>query len=239
MNYYIDCGTHLGEGFKKHVIQHNITPEWKCFTFEANPFTYKVFEEVRNKEIVPDKYAWVKWPNVNFNNKAVWINDGTIDFYCSSVNKWEELLKDNEYNNFLLFHDKLVEDGDLITDHQRQKQATDGSSTIFPEHFKNFLSNNGNSLQKKLIWNNKQTIPCFNFSKWLKETVTESDYVVCKIDIEGAEFDVLDKCIEDDTLKLINVLDVEFHDFNNSNMIQQKQKILFKINKLGIKFNIW
>lgn len=239
MNYYIDCGTHLGEGFKKHVLLHNITPEWKCFTFEANPFTYNVFKEARNKDSVPEKYAWVNWQNVQFNHKAVWTHDGTIDFYCSSVDGWEELLNDTEYTDFLVFHDKLLAAGDLITDHQRQKQATDGSSTIFPEHFKTFLSSNGNSLQKKLIWNDKHTIPCFDFSKWLKNTVTESDFVVCKIDIEGAEFDVLNKCIEDDTLKLINVLDIEFHDFNNTNMNIQKQKILSEINKLGIKFNIW
>ena len=108
-----------------------------------------------------------------------------------------------------------------------------------PDHFKSNLSNIGNSLQKSLVWDNKITVPCFDFSTWLKNNVKQEDYVLCKIDIEGAEFEVLKKCIMDDTLKLINQIDIEFHHFGNPLYIQDYNFILQEIYKLNIKFNVW
>lgn len=52
-----------------------------------------------------------------------------------------------------------------------------------------------------------------DFSKWLRETITPDDYVVLKMDIEGAEFEVLEKMIREETHKLINQYFVEFHEW--------------------------
>ena len=41
MKIFIDCGTHLFQGFEQFIQKHNIDSEWKCFCFEANPFTYE------------------------------------------------------------------------------------------------------------------------------------------------------------------------------------------------------
>lgn len=239
MNYYIDCGTHLGDGFAKHVEKLNITQNWKCFTFEANPYTYQVFKNERNKDIVPKQYEWVKWPNVTFYNKAVWIYDGEIDFYCSSVDVTENLKIASDYIEAIEAHDKDVKNGNLITDHQRQSDPTDGSSTIFVNHFKNFLHTFGNSLQKHLKWDTKQTIECFDFSSWLKNTVTKNDFVVCKMDIEGAEFEVLKKCIDENTLQLINVLDIEWHPFDNIQYNNEMNYIINYCHKNNIKIKNW
>jgi FkbM family methyltransferase len=236
---YIDCGTHLGEGLKKHIADHNIDESWKIFTFEANTNTYNLLQSIRANDKLPEQYKWLKWNNITYSNKAVWIKDDEMSFYCSEVANRDQLNNDQSYVDFIKFHDELVKNGELVTAHQRNDYPIDGSSTIMPDHFKSNLSNIGNSLQKSLVWDNKITVPCFDFSTWLKNNVKQEDYVLCKIDIEGAEFEVLKKCIMDDTLKLINQIDIEFHHFGNPLYIQDYNFILQEIYKLNIKFNVW
>jgi len=50
-----------------------------------------------------------------------------------------------------------------------------------------------------------------DLSKWIKESFDKDDYIILKIDIEGAEYDVLDKMIKDNTFEYINQLYIEFH----------------------------
>lgn len=56
------------------------------------------------------------------------------------------------------------------------------------------------------------TVQGFNVSKWLKETIKENDYVIFKFDIEGAEYDILYKLIQDGSIKLIDKFAGEFHE---------------------------
>lgn len=236
---YIDCGTHLGEGLKKHINEHSIDQSWKIFTFEANTNTYNLLQSIRQSNDFSSQYNWLKWNNIVYENKAVWIKEGEMDFYCSEVANRDQLNNDQSYVDFIRFHDELVKNGELVTAHQRNDYPIDGSSTIMPDHFKSTLSSLGNSLQKSLVWNNKITVPCFDFSLWLKNTVKEKDYVLCKIDIEGAEFEVLKKCIIDNTLKLINEIHIEFHHFGNSNYLYDCNFIMNEIQKNNIKFKVW
>jgi FkbM family methyltransferase len=57
----------------------------------------------------------------------------------------------------------------------------------------------------------KNMVPCVDFSSWLEKNVTQEDFVVCKIDIEGAEYDVLEKVVKDNNLNLIKKLYVDWH----------------------------
>lgn len=52
---------------------------------------------------------------------------------------------------------------------------------------------------------------CIDFPQWLKDNFTEEDYIVLKLDIEGAEYAILNKMIENNTIKIIKELFVEFH----------------------------
>lgn len=64
---------------------------------------------------------------------------------------------------------------------------------------------------KKKIWDNNEKIDvqAFDFSAWLRQF--EDDFVVVKMDIEGAEFPILEKMIADGTDKICDYLMVEFH----------------------------
>jgi FkbM family methyltransferase len=56
----------------------------------------------------------------------------------------------------------------------------------------------------------KIEVPCFDFSKFVAN-LPEDTTIVCSMDIEGAEFPVLRKMIDDGTAQRIALLDIEFH----------------------------
>lgn len=93
---------------------------------------------------------------------------------------------------------------------------------------------------KRKVWNDGIFIKadCFDFSDWLKQY--EDDYVVVKMDIEGAEFPVLDKMIKDGTIQIPAKLLVEFH----PNKIieyttEDKNRLVQLIKDLGVDILEW
>lgn len=67
-------------------------------------------------------------------------------------------------------------------------------------------------MQSKRNWGVGEIVEvqCFDFSEWLKQ-FADSSYVVVKMDIEGSEFPVLEKMIQDGTDAIVNELLCEFH----------------------------
>jgi FkbM family methyltransferase len=56
-------------------------------------------------------------------------------------------------------------------------------------------------------------VECVDFSDWLRRRCVETKFetVTVKMDIEGAEYAVLDKMLADETLLLVDVLMIELH----------------------------
>ena len=54
-------------------------------------------------------------------------------------------------------------------------------------------------------------VPCFDFSKWIAGFIRPSDNLIVKMDIEGSEYPILKKMIDDQTLSLIKKLFCEWH----------------------------
>lgn len=52
-------------------------------------------------------------------------------------------------------------------------------------------------------------VPSMDFPKFVSELPNEP--IICNMDIEGAEFTILPKMIEDDSIKKISILEIEFH----------------------------
>lgn len=74
----------------------------------------------------------------------------------------------------------------------------------------------------------KVTVESIDFSRFVSE-LPEDATIVCSMDIEGAEFPVLEKMLADGTAKRLSLLDVEFHhrilegkDNATSSMLRQK-----------------
>lgn len=54
-------------------------------------------------------------------------------------------------------------------------------------------------------------VPCIDFSAWLDEHFADGDKPVVKIDIEGAEYPLLERMISDGTDGLVSELLIEWH----------------------------
>jgi FkbM family methyltransferase len=77
-------------------------------------------------------------------------------------------------------------------------------------------SNKGSSLCKNKVsgrmdHDNPITVETLDFSKWIEQNFSKDDYIVIKMDIEGAEYEVIPKMIEDKTIDYVNEMMVEFH----------------------------
>lgn len=55
-------------------------------------------------------------------------------------------------------------------------------------------------------------VPCIDFSAWLSQIPEQYDEIYCKMDIEGAEFEVLRKMIRDKSALRLTKIWVEFHE---------------------------
>lgn len=54
-------------------------------------------------------------------------------------------------------------------------------------------------------------LPCIDFSQWIKNTFQLQDNIILKMNIEGAEYDILEKMIADDTIKYIKSAWIQWH----------------------------
>lgn len=60
-------------------------------------------------------------------------------------------------------------------------------------------------------YNTPNTVTSIDLSRWIKDTFSPSDFIILKMDIEGAEYDVLEKMITDNSISYISVLFIEWH----------------------------
>tara|TARA_B100000131_G_scaffold87687_1_gene84549 strand:- start:31221 stop:31814 length:594 start_codon:yes stop_codon:yes gene_type:complete len=157
----IDAGAHIGQSIdrlREKFKNDNI----EIYSFEPHP---RCFLAAKTRENESTKVF----------NKAVWIEDGTIEFYCDSL--------------------------DINTARPLPGEA----STMFE------VKTKGRSLPGQFDSRSKITAKSFDFSKWIKENFDKEDFIHLKMDIEGAEYQVLRKMVDDDSISFINELDVEFH----------------------------
>jgi|694.fasta_scaffold14721_11 FkbM family methyltransferase len=85
-------------------------------------------------------------------------------------------------------------------------------------------------------------VPTINLSEWLVQNLSENDYVILKMDIEGAEYDTLEKIITDGRLKFINKLYIEWHStmFSEPEKYKTREdKIIEEFKKFNIPVEPW
>jgi len=171
---FIEAGCREGR-IVDEFCHHHLVDEYEIYGFEPNDY----HEEW---EILKEKYPKHK---INFIQKALWIEDGQIDF----------------------------------------DDSKDVGSTI--------VSTSSNYQR-----GNKTTIECIDFSKWLSQFKKE-DYIYLIMDIESAEYDIIEKMILDNTLTLIDELQIEFHYLEPFEDNQKKQgKFEEKFKEIGLNYKV-
>lgn len=78
-------------------------------------------------------------------------------------------------------------------------------------------------------------IQCIDFSKWLKDNFQPDDHITLKCNIEGSEYDILEKMIADGTIEYIKESWIQWH-WKRCGISQERHKNLIKkLNEYSIK----
>jgi hypothetical protein len=169
------------------------------------------------------------------------IIDDTYDIFCFEasphLNTFEEIKNKTKHIPGLIDKVKFenaaiwIED-DEMTFNDRKDMAG------------HLINSNFNYFQKEEDYN-IINVKSINFSNLLKTLPVDSN-IVCKMDIEGSEFSVLRHIIDNNTIKLINKIYIEFHPEEIHDVkgtknedINSVLKIVEDIKKLGVEVYIW
>jgi FkbM family methyltransferase len=83
----------------------------------------------------------------------------------------------------------------------------------------------------------KIKVPSIDFSKFVREL--PEAYIACSMDIEGAEFKVLEKMLEEHTIDKIDFLEIEFHHrLMNGYEPEDAEKLIKQIEERGVKIKL-
>ena len=84
------------------------------------------------------------------------------------------------------------------------------AKTVMAAHF-----SETNSLEKQVasaLWTPRiPPGPNVDLSGWIRQNTTIFDYLILKLDVEGAEYDILEKMIRDRTIRRLAHLFIEWH----------------------------
>ena len=131
------------------------------------------------------------------NGKAYGLFQQTKEFSSDFLVYAFEPMKNYESKEGFTFFNKAVwiYDGEMEfhTSSRRNGQA-------------NGIYHNPRAKDEKVI-----KVECIDFSKWMLDTFTKEDFIVLKMDIEGAEKEVLGKMIKDGSIDLVKVAYIEPH----------------------------
>lgn len=97
-----------------------------------------------------------------------------------------------------------------------------------------------NTIKKQ--FNVQKDVPCIDFSSFIKNNFDESDNIIVKMDIEGSEYKVLEKMLQDDTLKFVKHISVEWHShfFLNKDEMQTKEnELIQQLRKYNLTLENW
>jgi len=73
-----------------------------------------------------------------------------------------------------------------------------------------------------------------DFGQWLRRNFSLEDYILVKFDIEGAEYEILNKMLIDGTIEYIDELYVEFHNIKVDIPEERDKELVASIQKFGI-----
>jgi FkbM family methyltransferase len=105
-----------------------------------------------------------------------------------------------------------------------------GGSTLITGNTKN---------QSAIDYESPVRVEAIDFSSWLGKNFVPEDYLIVKMDIEGAEYDVLEKIISDGYLRLIDELIVEFHQQMNESISKERHDALVRTLRRSCRLEIW
>lgn len=174
--------------------------------------------EIYSFEVNPETYKMMNhnnFPNVKFINKGIWTDDIEKEL---SVEVWPGFVSKRDGSDNLIKKDEDLPIG--------------GASNIMGDNYV-FIHTADN-----LVHRNLMRVECIDFCKFIRNNFTKDDFIVIKLDIEGSEYPVLEKMINDNTIDYVNVFYIEFH---NRMLVSKYNESYIRncINNRNIVLNNW
>ena len=83
------------------------------------------------------------------------------------------------------------------------------------------------------------TVDSVDLSSWIVSNFSREDHIILKMDIEGAEYEILKKMFVDDTIKYINELWIEWHFTNQQKYYNIGDTFTTLMLQRGIEMKDW
>jgi len=176
--FFIDAGGNNGCSVRHFRKNHDKDKSFRIITFEPRSAWNNKYEGFKNHELI---------------NKAVWNEDGTMDF--------------------------LVD-----------KRKGSGGSTLIAEK-------NSGKLDRK----NPSKVETVRLSTFISSNTEENDLIYLKLDIEGAEYVVLEDLIETGVINRVDKLFIEWHSrkLKGNDWSSREKKIKNHLKEIGLEWELW
>jgi FkbM family methyltransferase len=159
--------------------------------------------------------------------KKLFGNNTIVYSFEANTNIFKDVQKHFKDDKTVNLYNKAVWIEETIMKFYVSTSWSDGSS-LYKEKTSGGINEN--------IYLNVESI---DLSSFLKQNFTEKDHVVLKLDVEGAEYEILNKLIDDGTINLVKEFYGEFHaekiDSQRVKELEKKIDKYFKDNKIIFK----
>ena len=165
--------------------------------------------------------------------KGHWGSDTNVIGFEAIPYFANELSKLYEDDDTVMIQNSIVWDKSTIKRLYVSDNWTDGSSV--------YLDKGLNEGKRTVSEKSYVDVPAFNLSRWILDSFEKSTYLILKLDVEGSEFRILNKMIEDGSIEYVDELWGEWHDMKidvpEINELSVKVKDYLEAN--NIPLNIW
>jgi FkbM family methyltransferase len=177
---------------------------------------------------------------INFYNDGI-IND-TFEIHTFEANpacNIEERIKQIPLNITPYNKAVWIEDGYVYFNQENHKKSGTGSPTDGYSDVDGWGSSVDGIGFNHGGYDTKVKIPSVNFSKFISE-LPDNTNIICKMDIEGSEFQVLRHLIKEGTITKLKEIYIEFHErFMPDESKETEKALVEQIRNLGVKVNTW
>ncbi|CAI9097213.1 OLC1v1033586C1 [Oldenlandia corymbosa var. corymbosa] len=225
MQKVADIGDNLGNDYKKCSV-----PGYKQELLrKAEPL---IIEEPKKpwitlkRNIQNVKYL-SSMADINFKRRYVYVDVGSRS-YGSSIVSWFKKQYPKQDKNFDIY--AIEADKHFHDDYKNKKGVQLLPYAAWVKNESLFFEINQDHLEEENVVKGRgmgrikpvqnvngnghhhvDEIQGFDFAEWLKSTVTERDFVVMKMDVEGTEFDLIPRLIETGAICLVDEVFLECH----------------------------
>lgn len=180
--------------------------------------------------------------------RKIFIDCGAND--GCSVRKFKKIIKNHEdyemysFEPNSVFHEAILNTGSNLINKAVwiKDEEVDFFIVTIDRYGKSNKSTGASTLNaEKNNWNKRvhqevqaERVQGIDLSNWIIENFNPEDEIILKMDIEGSEYDVLEKMLQDGSMFYINQLWVEFHKQKCGVSMERHDKLNKELDSLNI-----